>query len=151
MRRRKLLLLAAVAVVLSLGSGTAYAYFTSSGSGSRSASTATMLTVTVAATAGTPGTALLPGGSGDVTLQLTNPNSFVVRLISVTGNGAITASDGCSPTGVTFTDQTGLSIAIAASGTTQVDLPAAAAMSVTSANACQGTTFHVPVTITVRK
>jgi hypothetical protein len=151
MRCRKITL-AGVAVLLSLASGTAFAYFTTSGAGAASASTGTMLTVTLAATAGTPSTPLYPGGTGDVTLRVTNPNGYVVTLVSVAGTGGtITASNGCSPTGVTFTDQAGLNIPIAASGTTQVDLPGAAAMDATSANACQGATFSIPVTITVRK
>jgi hypothetical protein len=151
MRYRKITLTGAAAL-LSLASGVAFAYFTSSGTGSASASTATMATVTVAASAGSPGTPLYPGGTGDVSLRVTNPNAYAVTLVSVAGTGGtITASNGCSPTGVTFTDQTGLNIPIPASGTTQVDLPGAAAMNVTSANTCQGATFSIPVSITVRK
>ena len=41
-----------------------------------------MLTVTVAATAGTPSTPLYPGGTGDVTLRVTNPNAYAVTLVS---------------------------------------------------------------------
>jgi hypothetical protein len=146
------LTLAGIAAVLSLTAGAAFAYFTSSGTGSAAASTGTMLTVTVAATAGTPATPLHPGGTGDVSLRVANPNAFAVTLVSVAGTGGtITAGNGCSPTGVTFTDQTGLSVPIAASGTTQVNLPGAAAMNVTSAALCQGATFSIPVTITVRK
>ena len=151
MRYRKLTL-AGIAALLSLTAGAAFAYFTSSGTGSAAASTGTMLTVTVAATAGTPGTPLYPGGTGDVTLRVTNPNAYPVTLVGVAGTGGtITASNACSPTGVTFTDRTGLSTPIAASGTTQVDLPGAAAMNTTAANLCQGATFSIPVTITVRK
>ena len=142
--------LAATAVAVSLGSGTAYAYFTSSASGHASASTGTMQTVTVAATAGTPSSTLVPGGTADVSLEVTNPNSYTVTLVSVTGSGAITASNSCSPTGVTFSNRSGLSISVP-SGTSQVHLPAAAAMSSASANACQGATFSIPVTIVVQK
>jgi hypothetical protein len=144
-------LLAAAAILLSLGSGTAFAYFTSAGTGTASASTGT-LTVTLAATAGPPSTPLYPGGTGDVALKVNNPNSFAVTLVSVVATGGtITASNGCSPTGVSFTNQTGLSIPIAASATVQVHLSGAASMSSSSANACQGATFSIPVTITVQK
>ena len=107
-----------------------------------------MLTVT--ASAGTPNSALLPGATADVSLKITNPNSFTVTLTSVTGDGPITAGNGCSPTGVTFANQTGLSIPVPA-GTSQVDLAGAAAMSSSSASACQGTTFSIPITMVVRK
>jgi hypothetical protein len=151
MRYRKTLL-AAAAILLSLGSGTAFAYFTSAGTATASASTGTMLTVTVAATAGPPSALLYPGGTGDVALQVTNPNNYAVTLVSVVATGGtITASNGCSPTGVSFTSQPSLSIPIAASATTQVHLSGAASMSSASANACQGATFSIPVTITVRK
>jgi hypothetical protein len=150
MRFRKSLV-AAAAVPVSLGAGVAFAYFTSTGSGTAAASTAAMQAVTVAAATGTPSNPLYPGGTGDVVLKVTNPNSYAVTLVRVAGSGTITAGNGCSPTGVTFTDQTGLSIPIAASATTQVDLPSAAAMQATSASTCQGATFSIPVTITVQK
>jgi hypothetical protein len=154
MKHRTLLLVIA-AVVVSLGAGAALAYFTSSGSAHGSASTATLLTVT--AGAGTPSTPLLPGGTGDVALTVTNPNNFAVTLVSVAGNGAITADGGhpgCTTTGVTFTAPTGspLPVTILANSTNQVvDLPGAAAMSLTASNACQGATFSIPVTIVVHK
>jgi hypothetical protein len=149
--RYRTILVTLAAVTVSLGSGAAYAYFTSSGTATRSGSTGA-LTVTLAATVGLPSSALYPGGTGDVTLEVTNPNSFAVTLVSVMpAAGTVTASNGCSPTGVSLTSQTGLSIPIAASGTTQVDLPGAASMSNASANACQGATFSIPVVITVQK
>ena len=148
--RHRAVLVAATALAVSAGSATAYAYFTASGSGGAAASTGALQTVTVAATAGTPSGELVPGGNADVSLRVTNPNGFAVTLVSVTGSGAITASNSCSPTGVTFTDQTGLSISIP-SGTSQVHLSGAAAMSPASADACQGATFTIPVTIVVHK
>ena len=153
--RSFLLIMSAVGLVVGLGAGTAYAYFTSAGRGTGSASTGTMQTVTVAAATATQSTALLPGGTGDVSLKVTNPNGYAVTLISVTGTGgAITADGGhpgCTTTGVTFTNQTGLSTAIPAGGPSTIDLPGAAAMSAASSAGCQGATFSIPVTITVRK
>lgn len=153
--RRRILVLAISAMLLGLTGGVAYAYFTSSGSGTGSASTGTMQTVTVAASTGSPTTPLIPEGSGDVALQVTNPNGFAVTLVSVTGSGGITVDgghSGCDPSVVTFTDQTGLTISIPADSTDwQVYLPGAASMSSAAANACQGATFSIPVTITVHK
>jgi hypothetical protein len=135
------------------GIATASAYFTASGSGSASASVGTV-SVSVSAVTGTPTTPLIPGGTGDVTLKVTNSNDYAVTLKTVTGNGTITPDAGhatCSPTGVSFTDQSALGINLPANSTTPVDLADAAAMSVSSANGCQGATFTIPVSITVQK
>jgi hypothetical protein len=143
-------------LAMGFGAGGAYAYWTSTGSGSGSGSAGTLQAVTVAAFVGgdTPAATIFPGGSADVILRVSNPNAFAVTLISVSGNGTIAPDAGhagCTTTGVTFTNQTGLSSAIGASGTTLVDLPAAAAMGITSSNGCQGATFSIPVSITVHK
>jgi len=152
---RRVLAAALAAAVLGMAAGAAYAYFTATGSGAGSASAGTLQTVTISATAGSPTTPLLPGETGDVVLEVSNPNAFAVTLVSVTGSGTITvdgAHSGCNPSAVTFTSQTGLSISIPASSTDyQVDLPGAASMSAAAANACQGATFSIPVTITVEK
>jgi predicted ribosomally synthesized peptide with SipW-like signal peptide len=149
------LIMSVVGLVVGLGAGAAYAYFTSSGHGTGSASAGTMQTVMIAAVTATPGTALLPGGTGDVTLKVTNPNSYATTLVSVSGTGGTITADsghpGCTTTGVTFTNQTGLSITIPAGTTTTVDLPGAAAMSAASSAGCQGATFSIPVTIAVHK
>jgi len=136
-----------------VGATAASAYFTSAGAGSGQAGVGT-LSVTVSATTGTPSTPLIPGATGDVALQVVNPNSFAVTLKTVTGNGTITADAGhpaCSPTGVTYTDQSALSINVPANSTTPVALAGAASMSTLSASGCQGATFTIPVTIGVRK
>jgi hypothetical protein len=152
---RRVLALAAAATVVGVGAGAAYAYFTSTGSGGASASDGTMQTVTITATAGSPATPLLPDSTGDVVLQVDNPNGFAVTLVSVIGSGTIgvdSEHSGCDPSVVSFTNQTGLSVSVPASTDGyQVDLPAAAAMSSSAANACQGATFSIPVTIAVQK
>jgi predicted phage tail protein len=153
--KRRILALVIAAVLVSLGAGVAYAYFTSTGSGAGSAGDGTLQTVTIDATAGSPSTPLLPGGTGDVALQVSNPNGFAVTLVAVTGSGTITVDSehsGCDPSVVTFTDQTGLSTSIPGDSTGyQVYLDGAASMSTAAANACQGATFSIPVTITVQK
>jgi hypothetical protein len=154
--RRPLLIIApAVCVAAGLASGAAYAYFTGSGAGTGSASVGTMQSVTISTATVSPSTPLMPGGSGDVTLEVTNPNGVAVTLVSVTGAGGAIAADGghpgCTTTGVTFTSQTGLSTSIPADSTTEVDLPGAAAMSTASSPGCQGATFSIPVTITVQQ
>jgi hypothetical protein len=151
MRRRRILL-ALTAIIVSVGSGTAYGYFTASASaqGTGQGSSGTMAAVTVSA--GTPNSTLVPGSTGDVSLQVTNSNTFAVTLISVTGNGTITGSGSCSPgLTVTFAPQTGLSVPIAASATTQVHLANAATMTSAAPANCQGATFSIPVAVVVQK
>lgn len=148
---------AIVVAALGLGAGSAYALWTTSGSGSGSGTTGSLAAVTVAATVGgdAPGSDLLPGGpAADVILRVSNPNAYAVSLVSVSGNGTISADGahpGCTVTGVTFADQPGLSVTIGASGTTLVHLAGAAGMSAASSNGCQGATFSIPVSITVHR
>ncbi len=156
--RRRLLVVVVSAGCLAAGAlagAGAYAYFSASGQGPGAANVGSMQTVTVAAATTTPSTPLLPGGAGDVTLEVTNPNDFAVTLVSVTGTGAPITADsghpGCTTTGVTFTDQTGLDTVIPASSTATVDLSGAASMSTASSAGCQGATFSIPVTITVQQ
>jgi hypothetical protein len=154
-RRTLTLILAAItALAVCIGGGAAYGYFTPTGSGTGAARTATMATVTLASiTSETPNTLLEPGSTGEVIVKVTNPNSYTVHLVSVLASGTIGVSGGSGCTsgnsGVTFTNQPVLSIAIAASTTTLVRLAGAAAMSPSSANGCQGATFSIPVTIQV--
>lgn len=151
----KTAIMACLAVIAFLGlGGIAWAYFTSQGSGTASASTGSLQGITIQAATGTVSTPLIPGGTGDVILQIKNTNSYAVTLISVVGNGTITADaghSGCTTTGVTFTGQTSLTTNIPANATTPVDLSGAASMSNSSSNGCQGATFSIPVTITVKK
>jgi hypothetical protein len=143
------------AMVGLLASG-AFAYFTASGSATASATATTMQTVTVAALAGgdTPSSALSPGGpAADVVLRVTNPNTFSVSLHDVAGAGAITADaghSGCTTTGVSFTPPADPGVTLPP-GSSLVHLAGAASMSSASLSACQGATFTIPVTITVRR
>jgi hypothetical protein len=151
--KRRLIFAAVTVMVLGIVS-LGYAAWTSSGNGSgfAKASTAQGLTsVTVAA--GSAG--LYPGATADLTLRLSNPNPYPVTITNVTGNGTITADsshatcgqDGSHPTGVTYTDQTGLNISVPANGTADVSVPSSVHMSNASDNSCQGATFTVPVSL----
>jgi hypothetical protein len=154
--RRRLVAVLAVVGVLAVG-GAAFAYFTSSGSGTGGATTGTMSTVTLSATAGSASTPLYPGGTGDVSFEVNNPNAYAVTLVSVAlkAGGSITHDAGhstCTTTGVAFTNQSGLSTTIPANATNfQVHLFGTVSMGATSSNGCQGATFSIPVTITVEK
>src|SRR5919199_2061134 len=136
-------LAAAFAVV-----GLVYAAWTTNGSGSAYAKAGSAQAIgTVDVSASTTAT-LYPGVSGDVLIKLDNPNPYAVTVTAITGNGTITPDaghSGCTTTGVTFTNQTGLNLVIpakvgATDGSLQTTLTGAASMSNASLNACQGAT-----------
>ncbi len=128
----------------------AYAAWTASGSGQgyAKAGTASALT-TVDVSASTTAT-LYPSGTGNVLLRISNPNPYPVRVTTVNGNGTITSDKGAAcdaATGVTFTNQSGLTLDIPASGASTFTLTGAVAMSNASDNTCQGGVFTIPVSL----
>jgi hypothetical protein len=135
--------------------GLVYAAWTATGGGSGYAkATSAQALTTVDVSASTTAT-LYPGADGNVLIKISNPNPYPVQVTDVTGNGTITADSGHSicgsdaghPTGVTFTNQTGQTINVAASGSTQTTLTNAAHMSSASDDSCQGATFTIPVSL----
>ncbi len=149
--RRRNLIAGAMTLIVLTAVGFVYAAWTTNGSGSgyaKAGSSQVLSTVDVSASTGAT---LYPGVSGDVKLQISNPNPYAVRVTAVTGNGAITADaghSGCTTTGVSFTNQSSLTIDIAANSSTTTTLTGAASMSNASLNACQGATFTIPVSLT---
>jgi hypothetical protein len=157
-RRGKLVVALLVALAVAAG---AAAYFTSTGSGSGSASVGSTQAVTI--TAGTPTSALYPGGSADVAATISNPNSTAVHLHSLaldTSQGGGTGFDvdtthknaGCTVAAAAlgYTTQTngGGDFVVPAkvgntNGSLPVDLANAISMGAGAANACQGATFTV--------
>jgi hypothetical protein len=148
-RRLQILAVLIVLATFVVGVKAAYGFWTVSGSGTGSATSTTATVSVVAATV--PGSPLYPGASGTVRVSINNPNAFAMKLTAVTGTGPITATPTCAPTGVTFTDQTGLNTNLPAGVTTTVDFPNAASMDNTSADGCQGATFSIPVSVSVRQ
>jgi hypothetical protein len=132
--------------------GLVYAAWTASGTGSgyaKAQNAQALTTVDVSAT--TPAT-LYPGATGDVLIRIKNPNPYPVRVTDITGNGTITPdaghAAGCTTTGVTFTNQSGLTIDVPGNnGETETTLTNAAQMSNSSSNGCQGATFTIPVSL----
>jgi hypothetical protein len=153
---RRLALIIGVAIAVTAAtSGIAFAYWGSRGAGTGSAATGTM-TIQVDAIQGADvnGASLVPGGTGDVIVRVTNPNSFDVHVTAISGNGTPTASTGCTPTGVTFTPPTDYSapnFTLTAGAATLYRLVGAASMNLSSASNCQGATFTIPVSVTVEK
>jgi hypothetical protein len=146
---RKLIAAAAFVALLAL-TGIAVAAWTVSGSGTGYAKAASGTPLTLGDATAFTSADLYPGATGSVVLRVTNSNPFRVRITTVTGNGAITASSGAActaSTGVTFTNQTGLTHDVAANSTATVTLAGAVSMSNSSDDSCQGAVFSIPVTV----
>jgi hypothetical protein len=148
---RKLVFVLAAIVVLVLSSIVLAAWSTSgSGTGYAKAGTASALVIGDASASTTAD--LYPGATGSVKLAVTNNNSFPVRVTAVTKQaGAITSDKGAAcnaATGVTFTNQSGLTLDVGANASATFNLPSAVSMTNASDNTCQGAVFSIPVDVT---
>jgi hypothetical protein len=148
--------LAAAATIAAIAatSGVALAYWSATGAGSGTNTAATMtINVTGLQAGDSNQTSLLPGGSADVILRVNNPNAFSVQVSSIAANGTAVASNNCAPTDVTFdapSDYTPAQFTLAP-GSHLIRIAGAARMGLASSSACQGATFSLPISVTVRK
>lgn len=134
-------------------SGMVFAAWSTSGSGNGYAKAGTASALTIGDSSASTSADLYPGASGAVKLKVTNPNSFPVRITAVAKqtSGSISSDKGAAcnaSTGVTFTDQSGLTLDLAAGATSTFTLSGAVAMSNASDNTCQGAIFTIPVDVT---
>lgn len=159
-RRRRLLARALVPGVLVASIGvSAFAYWSAEGTGSGNGTTASTVAVTLSPGSAAPD--LRPGGSGDVVLQVSNPNSSVAEIGSLAldvtqgdGGYAVDAAHlGCALAVVDFTTQTngGAGWVVPAAsggedGSLAIVLADALEMSAAAANDCQGATLTVYLT-----
>jgi hypothetical protein len=152
--RKKLSKRAAVTSVLLgtlLVAGVAFAAWTATGTGSGYAKATTAQALTTVDVSASTAATLYPGATGDVKLRIDNPNPYPVRVTDVAGNGAITSNAGAAcnaATGVTFTNQSGLALDVAAGSATTFTLTGSVAMGNSSDTSCQGAIFTIPVTLT---
>lgn len=134
--------------------GIAFAAWTATGEGNGTAKAGEGAAVIVAGGTVETSGLLYPNGTGDAVVTVTNPNPYPVTITAINGNGVIKAVDNlaCKDAehGVKFTNQSG-TWNLAASGeaddSKQITLSEAVSMSIDSDNACQDTTFTVPVTV----
>jgi len=140
-----------------LAAGVAFAAWTATGSGNGYAQAKGMSSVTLSDASTYTTAQLYPGGSGDLVLRVANPNSYDVTVTTVTGTGpAVTAPTNATcdaSTGVTFTNQTGLtgaSYVVPGNGSATITLANSVSMGNASVNACKGLTFTVPVSVTAQ-
>jgi hypothetical protein len=150
MRMSKKLSVGALFAGAMLAGSIAFAAWTASGSGSGYAeATSAQALTTVDVSASTVAT-LYPGATGDVLLRISNPNPYPVTVTDVDGAGVIdsdTTAACDAATGVTFTDQSGLSVNVPAAGASTVTLTGSVAMDNSSHTTCQGAVFTIPVTL----
>lgn len=166
-RLRKRALYTAGTSVLAVGlvTGPAFGYFTALvGAGPGTATTGSLQPLAIlSAVTGSPSTSLMPGTSADLLLNVTNPNPAPVTIVSVSQGGGVSVQGGAGCTsdpawpgtsgnsGVSVASLTALSIPVAGGATSVVHVPAGALMSTASASGCQGASFRIPVTVTVRQ
>jgi hypothetical protein len=139
-----------------VASGGALAYFSSAGGGSGGASVGSPAELTISGS--TPADGLLyPGGTGEVDVTITNPNSFLVRINSVVLGGSGIAVDGghsgCDASALHYTSQNnggaGWNVPArvgATDGKLDLHLADAISMDASAADACQGAIFTVSLT-----
>jgi hypothetical protein len=145
----------AVLVVALLLAGAAAAYFTASGSGSGSGTVGNPAKLTISAGVN-PSQPLFPGTTGDVTVHITNPNTFAIHIGTIaldtsqgTAGSGYSGPSGCDPPPLTFTSQTngGTGWTVPAhsgvDGVLDLDLTNSILLATTAANACQGGSFTV--------
>jgi hypothetical protein len=129
----------------------ALAAWTAGGTGAGYAKATTAQALTTVDASGSTTAQLYPGGTGDMKLRIDNPNPYAVTVTTVTGSGTITSDKGAAcnaATGVTFTNQTGQTLAVPAGSAVTFTLTGSVAMSNASDNSCQGGIFTIPVTLT---
>jgi hypothetical protein len=150
--RKLFFALAAIAALVA--TGVLFAAWSTSGSGNGYAKAGSASSLSIGDASASTSADLYPGASGAVKLKVTNPNPFPVRITAVTKQaaGSITSDKGAAcnaSTGVTFTDQSGLTLDLPAGpATSTFTLSGAVAMSNASDNTCQGALFTIPVDVT---
>ena len=152
-RLSRKLFFALAAIAALVVTGILFAAWSTSGSGNGYAKAGTASALTLGDASASTSADLYPGANGAVKVSVTNPNSFPVRITTVAKQaaGSITSDKGAAcnaSTGVTFTDQTGLTLNLAANTTSTFTLNNAVSMSNASDNTCQGAVFTIPVDVT---
>jgi hypothetical protein len=150
-RKRKLIVASVVLVAAIVAVGVGLSAWSLGGSGNGAAKATTASNITLADATAFTTADLYPGATGNLKLRATNPNPFPVRITAVSANGTITSDKGAAcdaSTGVTFSNQTGLTLDLAAGATATLTVPNSVSMSNASDNSCQGAVFTVPVSLT---
>jgi hypothetical protein len=151
-RTRSILTGAAVAaIIVNAGAVWAYWQITGSETGRDTAGTVVELNLRARSDLNKP---LVPGGSGNLTVTVTNDNDFPIRITSVApGEGNIIADDehreaGCTTTGVVVAQRSvKVEWDVPRNTIGAFTVPDGLAMGKGSDKACKGATFTVPVLV----
>jgi hypothetical protein len=143
---------AAAAIVVNAGAAWAYWHVTQSRTGPAATGTAVELALRARNDLNKP---LTPGGTGNLTVTVTNEYDFPVRITRVTpGSGNIVADDehrdaGCTVPAVSMTrPRFDVSWDVARNTVGAFTIPDGLVMSRSTQRACRGATFTVPVRVT---
>jgi hypothetical protein len=152
-RTRSILTAAAVAAVL-VNAGAVWAYWHITGSETGQAANAdAVVELNLRARSGLS-KPLTPGGTGDLTVTVTNDNNFPIRITSVSlAPGAILADDehrenGCADHGVVMVPESAaVRWNVARNSVGAFTVPGGLRMAPDSDAACAGATFSIPVLV----
>ena len=150
-RKRKLIVASVVLLAAIIAVGVGLSAWSLGGSGNGAAKATTASNITLADATAFTTADLYPGATGNLKLRATNPNPFPVRITAVSANGTITSDKGAAcdaSTGVTFSNQAGLTLDLAGGATATLTVPNAVSMTNASDNSCQGAVFTIPVDVT---
>ena len=148
--RRKRIALGLVGVVALAGGGVAIAAWIAGGTGTGAAEATSAIPLTVSD--GTTVEQLYPGATGNIIVDITNPNPYPVRIDDFASSGSVTSDAGedCqgATTGVSYldsgtTDDEGA--IIEPDSTETITLDGAVEMSNDSDNSCQDAIFSIPL------
>jgi hypothetical protein len=153
-RRTRIILSAAAALAIVVNAGAAWTYWRIAGSRTGAAASGTAVELALRAR-NDLNTQLLPGGTGNLTVTVTNEYDFPIRITLVTpGSGNIVADDehreaGCTAPAVSMTrPRFDVSWNVARNTVGAFTIPDGLSLSRTGQHACQGATFTVPVQVT---
>lgn len=154
MKRRGRVLIVATVALLPFG-GAAVAHMSSAGAGLGTVATG-LLTVQLETlqVGDVPANSLIPGGTSDLTLRVANNSAGAVRVTDVVQNGTIVSSlPGCTVPAVTFSSPTiaanDANYAIPAHTQKVIRIAGSVSMGTAASNGCQGSSFTVPIRISV--
>jgi hypothetical protein len=153
-RRTRVILTAAAAAAIVVNAGAAWSYWHITQSRTGAASTGTAVELMLRAR-NDLNAQLTPGGTGNLTVTVTNEYDFPIRITAVTpGSGNVVADDehrdaGCTAPAVSMTrPRFDVSWNVARNTVGAFTIPDGLFMSRSAQHACQGATYTVPVRAT---
>lgn len=154
--RRTALLITVMAATSWMSITVAQAWMTAQGTGSGAAASQNGPLALAVSASGTIATPLVPGGTGDLVLTVSNPNDFPVHVTSVSASGPVVVNGSlgaCSGSAVTVAVPAAELPVVVPAGAVSLPLRfvAGTAMAASADQGCQGATFQIPLSLGVRR